>query len=55
MSVGAGLPGSLELAGSYYKQSAEKNVRSGQARWGLGFCWKGRGVARNTDRGANPG
>jgi TPR repeat protein len=47
---GAGLPASLERAGDYYKQSAEKNVRSGQARWGLALL-EGRGVARNPIEG----
>ena len=48
---GAGVPASQELASSYVlKQSAEKNVRSGQARWGLALL-EGRGISRNPVEG----
>ncbi|MEJ0045034.1 MAG: hypothetical protein WDN04_01940 [Rhodospirillales bacterium] len=47
---GAGVPASLEDAATFYRQAAEKNVRSAQARWGLALL-EGRGVAKNPVEG----
>ena len=47
---GSGMPVSLERAAEYYKASAEKSVRSGQARWGLALL-EGRGVTKNPVEG----